>query len=131
MGRWATWAAEETSPQPPLGVLREEPLVVTFFLLKQQRLELAGALWTTLPHPACGQRDRGSPFFPVWLDPRPHQYGGPLRPKSHLLSPILVPVLEGRTHLLCDTLTSSVTFQTPEVTKQSWKLKCPKREKGW
>lgn len=28
-------------------------------------------------------------------------------------------------HLLCDTLTSSATFHTPEVTKQSWKLRCP------
>lgn len=26
---------------------------------------------------------------------------------------------------LCDTLTSSATFHTPEVTKQSWKLRCP------
>lgn len=26
---------------------------------------------------------------------------------------------------LCDTRTSSATFHTPEVTKQSWKLKCP------
>lgn len=28
-------------------------------------------------------------------------------------------------YLLCDTLTSSATFHTPEVTKQSWKLRCP------
>lgn len=28
-------------------------------------------------------------------------------------------------HLLWDTLTSSVTFQTPDVTKQSWKVRCP------
>lgn len=28
-------------------------------------------------------------------------------------------------HLLCDTRTNSATFHTPEVTKQSWKLRCP------
>lgn len=38
---------------------------------------------------------------------------------------LMGPGQEKRTHLLCETLTSSVTFQTPEVTKQSWKLKCP------
>lgn len=31
--------------------------------------------------------------------------------------------------LLCDTLTSSVTFQTPDVTKQSWKAKCPAKRR--
>lgn len=30
---------------------------------------------------------------------------------------------------LCDTRTSSATFHTPEVTKQSWKLKWPGRKK--
>lgn len=32
-------------------------------------------------------------------------------------------------HLLCDTLTSSATFHTPDVTKQSWKLRCPAQKK--
>lgn len=31
---------------------------------------------------------------------------------------------------LCDTRTSSATFHTPEVTKQSWKLKWPETERG-
>lgn len=31
---------------------------------------------------------------------------------------------------LCETRTSSATFHTPEVTKQSWKLKWPERERG-
>ncbi|TNN58264.1 hypothetical protein EYF80_031504 [Liparis tanakae] len=36
-----------------------------------------------------------------------------------------------RRDLLCDTRTSSATFHTPEVTKQSWKLKWPgKRREG-
>lgn len=34
-----------------------------------------------------------------------------------------------RSYLLWDTLTSSVTFQTPDVTKQSWKLRCPEDRK--
>lgn len=30
---------------------------------------------------------------------------------------------------LCDTRTSSATFHTPDVTKQSWKLRCPVQRK--
>jgi len=32
-------------------------------------------------------------------------------------------------YLLCDTLTSSATFHTPEVTKQSWKFRCPEQKR--
>lgn len=59
--------------------------------------------------------------------PRYYQHG-PVRSENHLCTLVLVPDLRGH-HLLCDTLTSSVTFQTPDVTKQSWKLKCPKERK--
>lgn len=31
-------------------------------------------------------------------------------------------------YLLCETLTSSVTLKTPDVTKLSWKPKCPTKQ---
>ena len=33
--------------------------------------------------------------------------------------------IKAKLYLLCDTLTSSVTLKTPDVTKLSWKPKCP------
>ena len=33
--------------------------------------------------------------------------------------------IRAKLYLLCDTLTSSVTLKTPDVTKLSWKPKCP------
>ena len=41
----------------------------------------------------------------------------------------LFPCPPSSSYLLWDTLTSSVTFQTPDVTKQSWKLRCPEGKK--
>lgn len=38
--------------------------------------------------------------------------------------------IRGKLYLLCDTLTSSVTLKTPDVTKLSWKPKCPVETKS-
>lgn len=37
--------------------------------------------------------------------------------------------IKAKLYLLCDTLTSSVTLKTPDVTKLSWKPKCPEETK--
>lgn len=41
------------------------------------------------------------------------------KPKANLYQ------IKAKLYLLCDTLTSSVTLKTPDVTKLSWKPKCP------
>lgn len=38
--------------------------------------------------------------------------------------------IRAKLYLLCDTLTSSVTLKTPDVTKLSWKPKCPVETKS-
>lgn len=44
---------------------------------------------------------------------------GKQKPKAKLYQ------IKAKLYLLCDTLTSSVTLKTPDVTKLSWKPKCP------
>lgn len=48
---------------------------------------------------------------------------GKQKPKAKLYQ------IKAKLYLLCDTLTSSVTLKTPDVTKLSWKPKCPGRQK--
>lgn len=92
-----------------------------------------GALQCLHPtQPGANEAKRVPGSLPAPPHLRPHQWGAPGGP-SPTSSPSSLrtqPWPRRRKDSLCDTLTSSVTFQTPEVTKQSWKLKCPEEGKG-
>lgn len=97
---------------------------------KQWGLEtgLSRCLCSTRPR-TNGQSIPGNPVCPSAKTPTSGGATHGVRVPPPYTPSLLSSALAGRKNSLCDTLTSSVTFQTPEVTKQSWKLKCPEEEK--